>query len=166
VNEYPERWQHPSFRAKTRHLIVDETADGIPFGLSDTTPASVPLDHVRLVLIDDYTATPENVGKWHSDCRQLLVPSQHARSVLDGLGADDVKVVPLGVDPASFRPVPKDLRRRNAKWIVPGCLDDQTFVMLHYGALQDRKGTTELVEAYRRAFGKRDKYALSSTGQP
>lgn len=160
VNEYPERWQHPSFRAKTRHLIVDETADGIPFGLSDTTPASVPRDHVRLVLIDDYTATPENVGKWHADCRQLLVPAQHARSVLEGLGADDVKVVPFGVDLASFRPVPKDLRRRNAKWIVPGCLDDQTFVMLHYGALQDRKGTAELVDAYRRAFGKRDNVCL------
>jgi glycosyltransferase-like protein len=95
--------------------------------------------------VDDFT-TPALI-----DCQrqailepdQLLVVSQHWRRLLHCEFGVDAAVVPNGVDPSRFGPIPEDQRADLRARVGAG----DRFVFLAVGGIEPRKGSVYLLEA-------------------
>lgn len=76
----------------------------------------------------------------------ILVLSEFARASFErqGIGADRVSVLPLGVDVAEFRPTPGQLAAR-----VDRLLAGEPLRVLYVGALSARKGLADLLDTAR-----------------
>src|SRR5262249_28511608 len=135
-------------------------------GRSLTGPADI---HIRHRWPPDFTPPPAGhwvviqpweLGRppraWVGPLTELVdevwVPSRYVRDcyVQSGLPAERVQVVPNGIDPARFHPAvpPRPLRTRKC------------FQFLFVGGTIYRKGIDILLEAYARAFTRRDEVCL------
>lgn len=78
--------------------------------------------------------------------------------VEDGIPEDRVKVIPLGIDPAVFKP---DLKPQSAQWVKNS---QRSFKFLFVGGTIYRKGIDILLAAYQKAFTKDDDVCLVIKG--
>ncbi len=112
-------------------------------------------DHGQLATIIpwEFTGVPK---AWVKEIRkhvdEVWVPSRFTRSafVEGGVPAERIRVIPNGIDPATFCPEGPRFRPQGAR----------SFVFLFVGGLIQRKGADLLVRAYRRAFRSGDDVSL------
>lgn len=159
----PTDWAEPRYKATVRDLLVPRAGQNV-FALDEylgvgVKPqvgwiAKLPGQKARGFLYDKF----EFDDNWLRAMEHYLfvaTPSKHAAAWLLAHGADPAKVVhaPLGVNRLDYYPVePTPSVLKKFRWITPGHIGSETLVLWHNGSLQPRKGTAELLDAYREAF--------------
>lgn len=108
------------------------------------------------VLCWETTKFPQPWAAQAAAMDRVLTLSGYSRDVLvnSGVPEEKIRVVPGGVDHATFTP-----QGTRACWADYGG-DEQTVCFFHVGALDARKGTPELLQAYFEAFDGHDNVLL------
>ena len=142
-----------------RHLLVDKPGDLNHVG--DTYLGSARFDTEWIYQVPGkvtrgfYWDKWEYSPQWAEKARRLhgtVTCSRHAQEWLRERGFEATHA-PLGVNTRDYYKVEKRLETLDLfKWLIPGSIGRDTLVLHHSGHLQPRKGTRELLKAYRAAF--------------